>query len=121
MTIGFSGTRKGMSEAQRAQLHAVIDWLWTGRRDDREFRHGAAIGADLEAADIAVRWSGAQIVPHPANGNPLARNRAIVAASDILIAAPESDTEQQRSGTWATVRYARAKGIPIVMLSSGTR
>ena len=121
MTIGFTGTRKGMSEAQRAQLHAVIDWLWIGRRDDREFRHGAAIGADLQAVDIASRWANAAIVAHPANGQPLARNRAIVAASDILIAAPESDTEQLRSGTWATVRYARRKGIPIVMLSRGEK
>ena len=117
MTIGFTGTRKGMTEAQRAQFESIMDWLnVTG------FHHGDAIGADAQASAYvaAVHWS-VRIVPHPANGQPLARNRAIVAASDILIAAPESDTEQQRSGTWATVRYARQKGIPIVMLSRGTK
>jgi hypothetical protein len=36
----------------------------------------------------------------------LTRNRDIVQASSILVAAPKSD-EIVRSGTWSTVRYAR--------------
>ena len=120
MTIGFTGTRNGMSQAQARQFKAVMAWLRSGF--DGEFHHGAATGSDSDAADIVLRsYPEYSIVRHPANGNPLARNRAIVAASDILIAAPESDTEQLRSGTWATVRYARAKGIPIVMLSRGAK
>lgn len=54
---------------------------------------------------------------HPAGDDPLARNRRIVAAVDVLIAAPETDREELRSGTWATIRYARAAGKPVVMLS----
>ncbi len=49
-------------------------------------------------------------------GEELDRNRDIVAAVSILIAAPETDIEEQRSGTWATVRYARKKGIPVVIV-----
>ena len=111
-----------MSAEQRKQLDAVLRWLRIGVM---EVHHGGAVGADTQFDD-AVRsiYKGQKIgfiTVHPANGQPLARNRAIVAASDILIAAPESDTEQRRSGTWATVRYARAKGIPVIMLSRGTR
>jgi hypothetical protein len=46
----------------------------------------------------------------------LKRNEAIVIASDVLIAAPDSP-ERKRSGTWATVRFARKlkRTIYIVM------
>lgn len=121
MRIGFTGTRKGMSASQQEQLHAVLDWMWLGR-EGREFHHGGAVGADTQACDIADRWSSVVFVPHLANGAYssgalLKRNRDIVASSDVLIAAPESDREELRSGTWATVRYARQRGIPVVMLS----
>lgn len=43
------------------------------------------------------------------------RNEAIVAASDVLIATPHG-TEELRSGTWATIRRARKKGIPIYIV-----
>jgi predicted Rossmann fold nucleotide-binding protein DprA/Smf involved in DNA uptake len=41
---------------------------------------------------------------------PLDRNRDIVDAAAVLIAAPKEMTETLRSGTWATVRYARKQG-----------
>ena len=41
----------------------------------------------------------------------LARNRDIVDSSKFLIAFPKDPSkEEQRSGTWATIRYARKKG-----------
>lgn len=43
---------------------------------------------------------------------PLVRDQDIVNAVDILVAAPLTDHEIIRSGTWTTVRYARRKGIP---------
>ena len=46
----------------------------------------------------------------------LERNRAIVDACDILIACPKGMQEEQRSGTWATVRYARRRDRPIVIV-----
>lgn len=46
----------------------------------------------------------------------LDRNHAIVDECSVLIAAPRSLTEEQRSGTWATVRYARKMGRPVVIL-----
>ena len=116
---GFTGTRTGMSVRQALQFREVIRWLRPG-----EFHHGGAVGADMQAAAALeamlnlVVWQ-STIVVHPAGRQPLMRNRAIVAACDILIAAPETDTEQLRSGTWATVRYARQAVKPVIMLSRG--
>jgi predicted Rossmann fold nucleotide-binding protein DprA/Smf involved in DNA uptake len=47
----------------------------------------------------------------------LKRNRAIVDGSEILVATPkEEDGEALRSGTWATVRYARKMGRVIYIV-----
>jgi hypothetical protein len=115
VTIGFTGTRKGMNESQRQQLSHVLLWLC---KQCVEFHHGAAIGADSEA-DRAARGYELVVVTHPAGREPLKRNREIVNIVNLLIAAPETDREELRSGTWATVRYARAEGVPVVMLSRG--
>lgn len=45
---------------------------------------------------------------------PLERNKDIVNVCDILLAAPKGP-EEQRSGTWSTVRYARKVGKPVVI------
>lgn len=50
---------------------------------------------------------------HPAKP-PLDRNRDIVDACDVLLACPKGP-EEQRSGTWATVRYARKQGKRVVI------
>lgn len=41
------------------------------------------------------------------------RNDRIIAEIDRLLAFPKTATEELRSGTWATVRRAREKGIPV--------
>jgi hypothetical protein len=118
MTIGFTGTREGMSDCQIHQFERIVLAL---SYNLLEFHHGDAAGADRQARDLI---SGSfsryiEIVAHPAGPDPLARNREIVAESDILIAAPLTDKETIRSGTWATIRYARRAGIPVVQLSRG--
>jgi predicted Rossmann fold nucleotide-binding protein DprA/Smf involved in DNA uptake len=45
----------------------------------------------------------------------LERNHAIVNESDFLIAAPDGP-ETLRSGTWATVRYARKVGKRVLVI-----
>ena len=125
LSVGVTGTRKGMSESQRTHFRVVMLWLNPAR-----FHHGGAVGADTEAeTDVRALIEGpaslgidTNVTEHlPDSRGPLARNRDIVQASDILIAAPIQDDEVVRSGTWATVRYARAAGIPVIMLSRGTR
>lgn len=127
MRIGFTGTRKGMSQTQKDNFGWMLAvYVHADAHVDQgmqtQLHHGAAQGADRQAAAIAKlhlqNWI-QNIKVHPAGADPLRRNRDIVAACDILIAAPETDKEELRSGTWATVRYARAKGIPVVMLPRG--
>ena len=119
--IGFTGTRRGMSMNQKRMLRYVMTRFY----DVVEFHHGAAIGADTEAVEIVTtlgRWENSpQIIPHPAKKNPLARNRTIVSKVGILIAAPATDREVLRSGTWATIRYAQQRDIAVVMLPRGGR
>jgi predicted Rossmann fold nucleotide-binding protein DprA/Smf involved in DNA uptake len=112
MIVGFTGTRQGMSASQRKQLQ----WVLTEAFPVARVIHGGAVGADREAHVIADDAEIATTV-HPAGRDPLARNRRIVAECDLLIAAPRENLEEQRSGTWATIRYARQAGKPVVMLS----
>lgn len=131
MKVGFTGTRKGMSEAQFNQLRVVLRrWLQfahdaAGGTSLPEFHHGESpngASADLDARDEAVCYGFKQIPHPPKDDTPaamLARNRDIATIYDILIAAPETDKEVLRSGTWATVRYARACHKPIIHLSRG--
>lgn len=120
MKVGFTGTRAGMSAIQKQQLATVLRWLNEGDAVAfTELHHGMAVGADMEAETIAKANGWYVVKRHPASGKPLARNRQIVAACDVLIAAPRTDQEELRSGTWATVRYARQAGKPVVMLSRG--
>jgi hypothetical protein len=105
---------------QRAAGHPL--WL----------HHGDCVGSDAEAHRIAQELAVA-VVLHPPDDDRqrafctgavsshdpmpyLRRNRMIVDSCDVLVAAPKSQHEQIRSGTWATIRYARAKVKPIVML-----
>lgn len=119
MRLGFTGTREGMTAAQTATLQNLM------RGESGEFHHGDCVGADEEAATIA-KSAGLTIIVHPPTdarmraysqfgelrpAKPfLARNKAIVDECDTLIAAPKEVAEQQRSGTWSTVRYARKLG-----------
>lgn len=52
-------------------------------------------------------------VPGGNSPNYMARNDKMIELADHLIAFPETSKEVLRSGTWATIRRARKKGIPI--------
>jgi hypothetical protein len=101
-----------MSPAQRATVAHLL--RGAAANGATAFHHGCAVGADTEAAAIATEV-GLLPVEHPAGNAPLQRNREIVAASDYLVAAPSQMREVLRSGSWATVRYARAARIPIAI------
>lgn len=118
--VGFTGTQQGMTDEQKARVDLLLAEL---THDAVEFHHGDCVGADEEAHDIADNHS-VDIVIHPPDNDSkrafctggevmepkpyLERNRAIVDATSILIACPNG-SERMRSGTWATVRYARTK------------
>ena len=129
-SVGFTGTQTGMNETQLIQLRRLLRRL--KREGYTDFHHGACIGADEQAHDVA-KSLGYRLVVHPPDNTAklafgirggiwrspapyLTRNHHIVDESEVLIAAPRSVSEVQRSGTWATVRYARKAGKTIYML-----
>jgi hypothetical protein len=116
MKVGFTGTKIGITLQQAKSLHGLLIPM-----KPEEAHHGDCVGADAtfhEFAEIA----GAKIVIHPPKnpqyrafkkGNEmweekdyLTRNHDIVDCADIMIATPKA-AEELRSGTWATVRYAK--------------
>lgn len=128
MVIGFTGTRDGMTHEQRRMLAKYL----THVQDDTEFHHGDCVGADSEAHAIA-KARGLSIVIHPSTLKrqrayclgakavfavlpPLERNRVIVDACTHLVAAPAQYQEVRRSGTWATIRYARKRKRDVLVI-----
>lgn len=123
---GFTGTREGLTTRQSVALRALLGTL-TGT-----LHHGDCLGADSEAHRLA-RVLGLSVHIHPPRSSTyrafeagnlvhaplpyLARNHAIVHATSALIAAPRTGQEESRSGTWATVRYARRLGRPIAIIT----
>lgn len=117
MTAGFTGTRKGMTQRQKNSLKERLLGV-------TEFHHGCCVGADADAHGIALEMK-ISIIGHPPTDQRLMakgltgytemrepkpfldRNKDIVDESEFLIAAPETEEETLRSGTWSTVRYAR--------------
>ena len=130
--VGFTGTRKGMSWLQEIRLVEIPSGLKT-ENCDIYFHHGSCIGADCQADNIARNFE-CKMYIHPSNDSKtrihcvelgdtvyspkphLVRDRDIVNAVSLLIGAPKGDKEELRSGTWTTVRYARKRGIDIIML-----
>jgi hypothetical protein len=131
-SIGFTGARQGMTEAQKSALGDLLDG------GAGEFHHGDCIGADSQAHDIADECGYSIILHPPTNSSQRAwrevpkhmerpekpyldRNKDIVRETASLIAAPAEPEEQLRSGTWSTVRFARKQGKPVfVILPDGS-
>lgn len=133
MMIGFTGTRAGLPDSQHKRLMDVLSKLTL-----TSFVHGGAGGADT-LAHYAVRkfYPTIPIFVLPANRDcgpivtmpiypdrniilqprdPLDRNRIIVKVVAGLIATPHLMTEEVRSGTWYTIRRAREKGVPVLII-----
>jgi hypothetical protein len=127
--VGFTGTRKGLTPAQRQSLEVVLVGeigLMTG-----EVHHGDCVGADEACHDIALEH-GWRIVVHPPTVRTMRafcqaydemlpakgyidRNRDIVDDTFVLVACPDGP-ETRRSGTWSTIRWARKNGRPVVIV-----
>jgi hypothetical protein len=133
MKLGFSGTAKGMTDRQ----YAAVETFVVGARSQEgegleEAHHGDCVGADLEFHGI-VMFRAQMIYVHPPSDPKarawtsnaiilppkpyLARNKDIVDSTDVLLAAPEGEERSYpRSGTWATVRYAKARGKLVLVV-----
>jgi hypothetical protein len=125
MKLGFTGTR---SKATNFQLEGLVSLL----EQAEEFHHGDCVGADEAAHDLALKMNVPVVIHPPTNSKYrafttgwqklmlpapyLVRNREIVRETDLLVAFPKSGEEEIRSGTWATVRYARELGKNVVII-----
>ena len=118
--VGFTGTRIGMTERQMVELDLILTNLVY--RGYAYAHHGDCVGADSEFHSLAKKH-GYKVVIHPPSNwglraqcdgdelrSPLPyleRNHEIVRSCDIIIATPKERIEVMRSGTWATIRFAR--------------
>jgi len=124
--VGFTGTREGMTEAQKSTISAML-----GEPRITWVHHGDCVGADAEFHKLAKDWD-LWVTVHPPSDDRLRafcqgnwvmaplpyldRNRNIVDASTILFAAPKETMEARKGGTWYTVRYARKIGREVMIV-----
>lgn len=118
-----------MAPPQLARFIAIMLQL-----DPRDFHHGGCIGADTQAHKFVHEQFGdkCKVWVHPATTTnvecfegqgeivahrpALQRNMAIVMCSHVMVAAPQTVEEVIRSGTWATIRAARARRRPLYLV-----
>ncbi len=127
--LGFTGSQNGLTPAQDSALMSLIVAL-----KPTSLHQGCCVGADHQvtaffAFYVRLREKGGdrpRIIGYPSNivaktslpaitlcdevrpaKPPLERNRDIVNDSRKLIACPRLASEELRSGTWATIRFAR--------------
>lgn len=135
--IGFTGTRYGMTDLQKMWASLIMGAFWQHAAIETRSiavtaHHGDCIGADAEFHELVKKRTWWRVVSHPPidtkrqafctcdesrpPGDYLKRNADIVAESDAMIAAPAEAGEQQRGGTWATIRMARRAGKPLAIV-----
>lgn len=126
--LGVSGSRTGATLYQLAQARQALQMY----SNALSLHHGDCLGFDTQMHALA-RACGIPPHVHPAvedtwrahcpggvRYRPLAyraRNEAIVRACTLLIAAPRTLDATARSGTWMTIRYARQRGTPVLLLA----
>lgn len=132
--VGFTGTQRGMTYDQKRELSKLFADL--GRCN---LAHGGCVGADEQARNLALPYIDSEVIfpasypqgkgmifprlwevtheitVHRARPS-LERNRLLVEVSDMLFACPGEEKEVVRSGTWATVRYAKKNGCPVTII-----
>jgi len=138
MKLGFTGTQIGMTPWQLVKIAVFL-----AENKITAVHIGDCIGADKEFYELvklanknpdfppiktfghipnndskrAFKKYDVEFAPKPY----LDRNHDIVDASDVMIAAPKENEEQQRSGTWATCRYSlKKKKKTIIFFPDGT-
>lgn len=136
LRLGFTGTQEGMAQAQQKELLAHLK-RWLTLHSELEIHHGDCIGADAEFHALCTSiWPANRIsvVVHPPTNEGkrafcqfenqvvlpakpyLERNRAIVDSVEGMVAGPKTLEEELRSGTWATIRYAKKQLTPLIIL-----
>lgn len=128
---GFTGTREPPTGKQKDRAIGILL-----ARQFMEFHQGCCVGSDEMAAETVVRKLDRPILhAHPPKDKKLlsrravdlsdvlwpakeylARDRDIVESCGVLVATPRTMEEEQRSGTWATIRMARKKRRYLIII-----
>lgn len=125
--IGFTGARVGMTTDQRKIVIQILKSY-----DPFILHHGDCIGADAEVhVIVCTQFKDSGIVIHPPKVDRYrafckcdtyhkpkdftVRDRDIVNDTVILIGTPKS-FDQNRSGTWYTIRYAKRMKKPVIII-----
>jgi hypothetical protein len=122
--VGFTGSRRGMSDLQKKKVIKIINKL-----NPHIIHHGDCVGCDKEFNDIC---ESIYKVIHPPKDESqrafcegdeilkekpyLERNKDIVNCCDLMIATPFESNEILRSGTWSTIRYAIKENKNIIIV-----
>lgn len=128
LRLGVTGTRFGISKEQYVNAQAWLEKpFWNRDYVLTEFHHGDCVGADIQLATmVQTAHPHVKIICHPPVKTELrgyyeshierkpksyfARNRDIVAESDMLIAFPLHE-DKSKGGTWYTINHAKKKGV----------
>ena len=134
MIIGFTGTQQGLTVTQRDMLVYTLTTL--KGLGATELHHGDCVGADAEAHQIARELGYCIVIHPPTNSNRVAgcegderlppkpyleRNHDVGDICNILVGCSATHDEVLRSGTWATIRYAKkVKKQVLIIYPNGT-
>lgn len=130
MKLGFTGTRRGMTDDQ---LDTLWSWVSFVKQEIDEIHFGLCRGADAQFYHMLLAAIPEVIViGHPCNltdqqlvlpcdelrpvKDPLDRNHDIVDESTFLIGAPGTYTNVLRSGTYSCLRYAAKQEAEFFMI-----
>lgn len=126
MKLAFTGTRQGMTDAQRQTVKRLLETL-----KPTEVHHGDCVGSDDDFANICHNLDARpRIVAHPGKSatgmddhdlrahnahndeilpieTHFKRNRTMVKLSPVLIATPYESAHQKTGGTWYTIDLAK--------------
>lgn len=123
-SVGFTGTRKGMTLQQQEVINSLLYEFAPSQA-----HHGDCEGADSDFHEIVRAYhSSVMIIGHPPINQKArafktcdvlreakdfhVRDKDIVYESQLLLACPKG-SEYNRSGTWTTIRFARNRPSPI--------
>lgn len=127
--MAFTGTQNGMTSFQLDGISSLM--FSVIKKHKLIVRHGLCIGADTQFHNIVKSHNG-YVIGHPCTIEakqsllecdemmpvklPLDRNKDMVSESNWVLAAPATQREMVRSGTWATIREARRLKKPLTII-----
>lgn len=134
MIVGFTGTRNGMTHEQIVGVLRFLHELTLSPmvKDPIVALHGDCVGADADF-DALCRGLGIKTTCRPCEFRsmrantaaeqiaepvaPMARNRAIVADADVMVACPPNKERIAKgSGTWATIGFSQKAKKPLLIV-----